>query len=222
MESDKILNKRPRHISGMGLAGAPARGKGHMVTRTNTHLLAALHDLSDRQAWGDFCSRYQPVLIGMARRLGLREQDAQDAAQETLMAFAEEYRQGRYDRTQGRLRDWLFGIARNKIRHLQRQRARERPADGKTDAMGRVPDDHDIEAAWESQWRQAILRACLAEVGRQVQPSTMQAFELVSVKGWNAEQAAAHLGMSVNAVLKARRRVLARMREVYACLKENW
>jgi RNA polymerase sigma factor (sigma-70 family) len=225
VESDKLLPKRPRHISGTGFARVSTHRKENMLTRTNTHLLAALHDLSDQHAWGEFCSRYRPILVGLACRLGLPEHDAQDAAQETLMAFAEEYRQGRYERTQGRLRDWLLGIARNKIRYLQRQRAREKPVDadgGKTDAMARVPDDHDIEEAWESKWRQAILRACLAEVSRQVEPSTMQAFELISLKGWGAEQAAAHLGMSTNAVLKARRRVLARMREAYACIKENW
>ena len=50
----------------------------------------------------------------------------------------------------------------------------------------------------------------------------MQAFELLVLSERPAEEVAAQLGMSVNAALKAKRRVLARMREIYRALEADW
>jgi len=43
--------------------------------------------------------------------------------------------------------------------------------------------------------------------GQQVEPATLEAFELLTLKEWPADKVAAQLGMSVTAVLKAKRRL---------------
>jgi RNA polymerase sigma factor (sigma-70 family) len=185
-------------------------------------LLGALRDLSNQRAWEAFSDRYRPILVDFGNRLNLCDHDAQDAAQETLLAFIEAYRAGKYDRDKGRLGKWLLGIARNKILHLQRSRRRAiQVADnsGQTGFFEKVPDDNSVSELWEEQWRQAMIDACLAEVRKQVEPSTVRAFTLLTLKGRTPEQTAAELGMSVNAVMKANRRVLSRMREMHACLE---
>ncbi|MDM7998830.1 MAG: sigma-70 family RNA polymerase sigma factor [Dehalococcoidia bacterium] len=195
-----------------------------MITTTSTSLLAGLHDRGNERAWGEFDARYHPLLISFGRRLGLAEHDAYDAAQETLLAFAEAYRQGRYDREKGRLRTWLYGIATNKIRDLQRRRAREIVGDAadRTGLMEQIPDEHTMSEAWEAEWQAAVLAACTEEVRHQVEASTMQAFELFVLKGRPGEEVAQHLGISRDAVFKAKRRVLTRMREVYDRLQADW
>ena len=67
-----------------------------LSTITNTALLMGLQARDD-PAWTTFYSRYQPVLVAFGKRLGLRESDAQDAAQEALLAFADGFRKGQYD-----------------------------------------------------------------------------------------------------------------------------
>ena len=79
-----------------------------MLSTTNTSLLAGLRDRSNDACWSEFFGRYQPLLVGFGHKLGLSETDAQDAAQETLMAFVSTYREGGYDRQKGRLRTWLM------------------------------------------------------------------------------------------------------------------
>ena len=56
-----------------------------------------------------------------AARFNLKRADAQDAAQQTLIAFCNAYQQDKYQKEKGRLRVWLFGIARNQIRNLVRK-----------------------------------------------------------------------------------------------------
>ena len=56
-------------------------------TTTTTAMLEGLRDPGNETVWRDFDERYRPVLIGFAQRLGLTAADAEDAAQETLLAF---------------------------------------------------------------------------------------------------------------------------------------
>src|SRR4029453_12334468 len=93
-----------------------------MNTVTNTLLLAGLKDNKNDAVWSDFFARYQPMLLAFARKLGMSDEDAKNAAQEALMAFVSAYREGAYDRKKGRLRTWLYGIASHKVRDMQRKR----------------------------------------------------------------------------------------------------
>jgi RNA polymerase sigma-70 factor (ECF subfamily) len=196
-----------------------------VITATNTSLLVGLQDPRKEEIWSQFYARYHPLLVSFGHRLGLNRQDAEDAAQETLMAFATAYRQGKYDRDRGRLRTWLSAIASNKIRDIQRRRGRELArgeADATTAGISQLPDDHSMSEMWEAEWQRAVVRQCLAEVRAQVQPKTMRAFELVCLKDWPADRVAAELGMSRNAVYLAKSHVLAKMQETQRELEEIW
>ncbi len=196
-----------------------------MRTTTNTQFLLGLHDPQNNAAWLEFCARFMPVLLAFGRRLGLREHDAQDAAQEALLAFVEGYRQNRYDRTKGRLRTWLYGIASNKIRDLQRARAREHLVADKsneTACLEQIPDDASMSELWEAEWQRSLLTACMEAVQREVKPSSFRVFELLVLQKRPLDEVTAALQMSRDAVLKAKTRVLARMREIRGGLEAEW
>jgi RNA polymerase sigma-70 factor (ECF subfamily) len=194
-------------------------------TITHTALLIGLQTSSNDEVWTDFYARYQPLLVAVGRRLGLSDQDAQDAAQDALLSFADGYRKGQYDRSKGRLRTWLFGIAVKKIRDIQRHNGKNHavvePAD-KTRVLNGMPDDHSLSEIWESEWERRLLQVCMENVCRHMEVSTVKAFELFVLKEWPAERVASELGVSRNAVFKAKRRVLSRMRETYKYLQANW
>lgn len=196
-----------------------------MLEKTNTALLAGLRDRNNDACWSEFFDRYQPVLLAFARKLGLNDQDAQDAAQETLIAFVGNYREGGYDREKGRLRTWLMGIASHKIRDVQRKRGREVVIVNNPDStafLNKVPDDEQVSKVWDEEWQQAVVKRCLEEVRKQVKPKTMEAFELFAIEGLPAEKVAEQLGMTENAVWIAKNRVLSRMREIQKEYEENW
>jgi len=194
-------------------------------TKTSTALLEHLKDTASQASWHAFDARYRPLILAVGRRLGLQDADAEDAAQETLSAFVEAYRQGRYQRQKGRLRDWLSGIARNKIRDVYRKRSNQEKLvpdrTGVTSFWDQI-EDQNVDPIWEEEWRKAVLRQCLLEVRQQVSPRTFEAFELFALKRQPAAQVAVHLGVSQDVVYQSKSRVLVRIRELLPDMQEVW
>jgi RNA polymerase sigma-70 factor (ECF subfamily) len=196
------------------------------TTRTSTYLLEGLRDRANAAVWQEFIDRYRPMIVRYGIRLGLNSADAEDVAQQTLVSFCTSYQQGKYDRNKGRLRHWLFGIARNQIANWsRRKRSREVQIPDASDQTGffaGIGDDDAIERVWEQEWRDTLMQQCLAEIRREVEPHTFEAFDLFAAKGLPAEQVAEKLGMSANAVFSAKRRILRRVRELLPKLDEIW
>src|SRR5215210_5478398 len=77
------------------------QGDDHFRTRehamawlTTATVLQRLRDFENRDAWGAFAERFRQPVVSFARGMGLKGPDAEDVAQETLLAFAEAYRDG--------------------------------------------------------------------------------------------------------------------------------
>ncbi len=189
-----------------------------LTTSTNTFLLERLKSSDNGTVWGLFVGRYRPVIFKYARRLGLAVEDAEDATQKTLITFSTAYQNGKYDRDKGRLRHWLFGIARNEIRNVARRRQdREVQIVDSADRTGffeSLEDPEQAERLWEDQWQQAVLRQCLEEVRGAFEKKTIRAFELFAWKGWSARRVADHLGISENAVFLAKHKILKSIRKL--------
>ncbi len=183
-------------------------------TATTTRLLAGLADPGNAAVWAEFDARYRPILVGFGRRLGLGDDDAQEAAQETMAQFVRDYRAGGYDRARGRLRAWILGIARHRIIDVGRRAARH-PRRG-TSALGELPDDATLTIMWDEECRQAVLRAALAELSTRgrMAPKTVQAFHMQVDEQRDPTDVARLLGMSVRAVYLAKHRCLERLRQI--------
>lgn len=196
-----------------------------MRTVTSTSLLEGLKTAENTAAWERYVSRYRPVLVRFARSVGLRDADAEDVAQATLLEFSTAYQGGRYQREKGRLRSWLFGIARNQVRAWVRRRPNEvvEGAISTTGLLDAVPDAHDpLQERWDQEWRAAILRQCLEEVRREVEERTFDAFQRFALKGESAREVARDLDLTENAVFQAKRRVLRRARELVPLMEDVW
>ncbi len=194
-----------------------------LTTLTSTYLLMCLGEAGNQTVWRHYVDRYRPVLLAYARRLGAPEAAAEDIAQETLASFAAAYRQGGYQRERGRLRQWLFGIARKQVVNWRRRSAREvqvtAGTDG-TDFFDRISGESQLEAVWDQEWQEAVVGLCLKHVRCEVEPATYQAFELFACRGWPARRVGEALGLSENAVFSARRRVLHRIRELQSIIDD--
>lgn len=194
-----------------------------MLLTTNTELLAGLADPENAAVWEEFDGRYRPVLLAFARRLGLSADDAQDAVQETLAAFVAEFRQGRYQRDRGRLRAWLFAIARTRVAQHRRREEQRQHWRGES-ALAELPAENSWSGLWEEEWRRAILRAAYAELGTSTRTDacTLEAFRRTTLGREAPATVAAELGMTVNAVYLARHHILAQLKELVARLECDW
>jgi len=190
---------------------------------TTSTILQDLADFSNQSAWERFATRFRSPIVNFARRMGLSEADAEDTAQETLVAFAEAYRQGRYDRTKGRLSQWLFGIAFRQALSERRGAARRARLTAQANGSSFGADVVDDAAAklWDQEWEQALLQTCLLRARQEVEPTTFRAFELLMREGRTPADVAAELRVPVKSVYNAKYTVLKRMRELRAGIEDS-
>lgn len=192
---------------------------------TTTTVLDRLHDANDHSAWSSFVERFRAPVAGFSRKLGLSSADAEDVAQETLVAFLEAYRRNAYERGRGRLSHYLFGIAHNKILSARRKMAaagrQVSLGEGDTSFWANVPDASAVEQAWEEEWRQSVLLRCLEQVRGEVTAQTFEAFRLVVFEGAEPASVAQRLGLTRNAVFIAKHRVGSRLRELREAFDEE-
>lgn len=192
-----------------------------MLPTTSTTLLnSLLEEPTDQRAWRTFCGRYGPAVFRFARRQGLGESDAKEVVGDTLAAFFEAYGAGRYDRSRGRFKTWVFGMALNKVRELRRRRKKDQagePIEHIEDTIGAesLNDEFDADVDRTLAWE------CLDVVRTRVAPLTYQAFDLYALKGRPAGDVAKLLGIDTSAVYVAKSRVLSRARREYEELRKQ-
>jgi RNA polymerase sigma-70 factor (ECF subfamily) len=168
-------------------------------------------------AWRHLVERFRTPIVHFGRQAGLSPVDAEDAAQETLVAFVKAYREGQYQRDRGRLSQWLFGIAWRQVQQQRRRVARSPVTPGGTSLWADVPDAESSPLAvaeWDQQWERTLLEACLARVREEVEPDTYRAFEAATRDDRPASEIAAGLNLPVKTVYNAKHRVLQRLREL--------
>jgi RNA polymerase sigma-70 factor (ECF subfamily) len=184
---------------------------------TTTQALESLADSDEAATWNAFCDQFRPVLVNFAIKLGLSTADAEDAAQETMVAFLKAFRAQKYDQQKGRLSAWLFGIARRVILNFRAHQPLEHLVADKTTGTSfwdLIEGDQCIKDCWQTEWRHLVLTKCLEQTRREFDPKVFKAFELYALSGMAADKVAKRLGTSRNSVYIAKSRILARLRQL--------
>ena len=174
-----------------------------------------LHRLSeapdDADAWRRFDDIYRPLLGGWLRRYALQDHDADDLVQDVLRAVAGELPHFHYDPARGHFRGWLRQVMVNRLREFWRARKRDRAFVEPLLEQLQDPQS-DLSRRWDREHDQHVLQALLGQIEPDFAATTWQAFRRV-MAGEPPGAVAGALGLSVNAVLLAKSRVLKRLRE---------
>lgn len=184
----------------------------------STTLLVRLRD-QEPEAWERLTRVFGPLAYGWCRRAGLAPPDAADVTQEIFRSVSIGLPRFRRDRPGDTFRGWLATIAQNRIRDHFRRQADRPAAQGGTgfhELLQNVPNpaessfDGSDSAELE---RRGVLRRSLDCVRAEFEATTWAAFWRTTVDGALPNDVAAELGVSLNAVYKAKSRVLRRLRE---------
>ncbi len=112
-------------------------------------------------------------------------------------------------------------VTANRVRTWRRTHARQ-PAVGFDPAdefLSQLEDPHsELSRRWDEEHDRHVFEKLLAAVEGDFDPKTWRAFRLFALEDRKAAEAAAELGISENAVLLAKSRVLKRLREEAAGL----
>jgi RNA polymerase sigma-70 factor (ECF subfamily) len=183
---------------------------------TRRSLLSRLRDLGDDASWRLFFDTYWRLIYNVARKAGLSDSDAQDVVQETIIAVARKLPEFRYDPSKGSFKQWLLLITRRRIHDHLRRYYRAAPflvsAEERAGSLENTPSftrrpDEEIDAAWESEWRETLLQAALARVRQSCSPKQFQVFDYCVLQNVPAREVGRMLGLSAPQVYLAKHRV---------------
>jgi len=179
----------------------------------------------DPEAWQRLTKLYSPLVYAWCRRSGVRAEDAADVLQDVFRAVHRGLAGFRHERPGDTFRGWLWTITRNKIRDHYRSRGDQPDAVGGTDAQRRmleIPEDEPVseEPSGSGGKSSGLFGGALELIRAEFEDRTWQAFWRATVGEERTADVAADLGMSVNAVRKAKSRVLRRLRDEFRGLVE--
>jgi RNA polymerase sigma-70 factor (ECF subfamily) len=165
--------------------------------------------------WNRFEALYKPLIRHWIGRIPGLGHDVDDVSQEVLLVLIREIPQ--FDRRRkGSFRAWLRQVTANRVRVYRRQRHRQTAAaadqtDGFLDQMA---DSNSLLARqFDDEHNKHVCEALQSAVRSDFNQATWDAFQQFAVEGRPAAEVARELGLTVNAVVKAKSRVLNRLRE---------
>src|SRR5947209_6291088 len=182
---------------------------------TPVSLLDRLQRQPDAQSWERLVQLYEPFIRRWLRDPALGP-DADDLLQEVLAVLVRDLPTFRRQRS-GSFRAWLRTVTVNKVNEWWRKRPARPPAAGGTDAALRLQQLEDpasgLSRLWDEEHDRYVARRLLELLEPEFSPATWRAFRRQVIDGRPASATAADVGLSVNAVLIAKSRVLMRLRQ---------
>jgi len=186
--------------------------------RTRATLLSRIRNLADGESWAEFYRLYQNFVLGVARKRGLRQEDAEDVAQEVFWRVAQKIQDFEVRSRTGSFRRWLSQLVRWRATDKLRQSDRL-----VFESMQPVPDDDhpapepaatvDVsEEVFAREAQRYLLTQAFERMERQLAPKQIQVFQLLVLQNEPVERVCAVLGMTRSAVYVAKHRVAARLR----------
>lgn len=189
---------------------------------TSKGLLAKARDRSDQAAWRRLTDLYSPLIEKWVRPHVAQRADAEDVVQEVLTTLVSEMPRFEHNQWPGAFRAWLRMITLHRLRAYWGRRDSRPPAKGSSDqheVLVQLADPTSaLSQAWDEEHDRHVTTILLESIRLEFQPATWQAFEQLVLHGHSASQVAEELGLSANAVLIAKSRVLKRLREKAAGL----
>jgi len=200
--------------------------------RTSWTLVARLKNADDNESWQEFYEVYRRLIVGVALKAGLQEEEARDVMQETMRSFSEHIQDGKFvtDAAHGSLRAWLLNMARWRIQDQLRKRlpvaasSHASPdATATTPTVERVPDAQEVDwaglcdAEWEARLREQALKALQLEV----KAEHYQVFHLLVVEQKPLAEVARMVGRNRAQIYLVKHRVANALKKIVRRLEKK-
>lgn len=198
--------------------------------KTRKSLIARLDNWEDQRTWDEFYQTYWRLIYSVAIKAGLRQDEAFDCVQETILSIAKQSKKKLYDPEQGSFKTWLMNMTRWRINDQFRKRRKDTAMvtgewenDRKTAVIDRVEDPAGdvLSRLWNIEWKKNVADAALARVKAQVSPKQYQIFDCYVIKQWDARKVQEKLNVSMAQVYLAKHRVGAVLKRELAKLADE-
>ena len=190
--------------------------------RTPVSLLDRIRQRSDERDWEHFVELYRGLIRLWLTRAGMDDNDLDDLSQEVLTALVQAVPTFQHSGRPGAFRSWLKTLVIHRVlnfcrgRHRHRRGRLEGRDGGELDEF--TMEDRLLTDTWEREHDEHVLSQLIDLVRDDFTQSTWSAFQGHVVDGKSAQEVATQLGLTTNAVLIAKSRVLKRLRQEAAGL----
>jgi len=188
-------------------------------------LMRSLKDLADEQdeaRWARFVELYEPAIRDFIRLQDpdIPEADRDDLVQDTYVRIVPAIRNGVYDPSKGRFRNFLATVIRNLM--VDRLRAiavrRSAAAVAAAERLG-VAESPAAAELLDVKWRLACHHAAVERVFSQsaLSAQSRRVYAMMEIEGLSAGEIAVRTGLAANAV----RRIISRVRRMVAAVESE-
>jgi RNA polymerase sigma-70 factor (ECF subfamily) len=193
-----------------------------MAPQTSLTLLDRLKNPTNLQDWELFVALYQPLITGQLVRYNVEQHDAEDLCQEVLVVTFRALPDFEHNGRVGAFRNWLRNIIRHRALTFVRSRGRlPIPVSSIDHGFDPLSAALEPDPQWDEEHDQHVLSRALVLIEPNFTRSTWLAFRAQALDGHSPQQTADMLGLSVNAVMIAKSRVLAQLRELCSGLIDD-
>lgn len=167
----------------------------------------------DQPSWRRLTELYLPLIRRWLVQHDTPDADADDLAQEVLLVLSRELASFDHNGRKGAFRHWVRAVTANRLRGYWRDR-RTGPMNGLDERLAQLEDpDGEPARKWDRDHDEFIARRLMEVVEPEFAPSTWRSFRMLVLEEKPAAAVAQQLGLTVNAVLIAKSRVLRRLRQ---------
>lgn len=195
------------------------------MNETSLSLLQQVRQSPEDEAWERLHRLYEPLIRKWLIHYELHANDADDVAQEVMLAVSKDIESFDHNGRTGAFRAWMKGILVNRLRKFWHSRDRRPVARGGSDMSRRLEELNDpasqMTLIWNQEHDQHVLQELLAIVEPRFTETTWAAFRKTTLEGLKPNVAAEELSISLNAVVIAKSRVLSRLRQEAEGLVES-
>jgi len=193
--------------------------------RTRTTLVVGLKNLEDQRIWNRFFDSYWKLIYNAAIQAGLKDADAQEVVQETVISVTKKIKDFDYDRSKGSFKGWLMKTTKWKIidqfRKIQKKNTRE--CSGSSEFLENLSTElPEVEKYWENNWQQELLQSALVKVKEQVKPIYYQVYDMLIRKEMRPKEVSSALGIKTDQVYVAKHRVAEALKETIEDMNSGW
>jgi RNA polymerase sigma-70 factor (ECF subfamily) len=198
-----------------------SRGTAGM-SETPVSVLERLRTRPDEADWNRLVQLYTPYIDRWLRRAGIPPSDAADLTQDVAASLVRELPRFEHSGREGAFRKWLRRLVVNRTLGYWRKRRRRGSAIEQVRASEvlRLIEDRRNELAdrFDAEHDAFVLQRLMELIEPCFTTSTWSAFRALAIENRPAAEVAEELGLTVNAVLIAKSRVLQRLRSEAAGL----
>jgi RNA polymerase sigma factor (sigma-70 family) len=180
---------------------------------TSASLLQRVQEYSDERDWQRLVDLYTPLIRTWIGRQVRQDEDVNDLVQQVFTVVVGKLPAFVHNGRAGAFRHWLRSITVNHLRAFWRARRSPQCAEVEA-ALDQLEDPtSELSRQWDHEHDSHVARKVLALIEPEFRPTTWQAFRRLVLEEAKPETVAAELGLTVNAVLIAKSRVLRRLRQ---------